>query len=164
MTTTGADAIIRAATEADVPEVLRITLAAFEDYRGEVADYGALHEAETDVADWLVRGAVLVAERAGVAIGAVRVAPWEEGDWYIGRLAVVPGTPGSVGSRLMGEAERLARAAGAKGVRLGVITSRPKLLRYYERRGYAVVATLKVDDRPGHPGYHWCRKEIDAGG
>lgn len=162
-TTTTAGAIIRLASAADVPGVLRVTLAAFEDYRAEDPDYGALREAENDVAEWLVRGTILVAERDGAIVGAVRLAAWEESDWYIGRLAVVPGAPGSVGSRLMGEAERLIRERGGRGVRLGVIASRPKLLRYYERRGYVRLDTIKDEDRPDHPGYHWCRKELTDG-
>lgn len=155
--------VVRTATSDDVADVLRVTHAAFEDYRAEVPDYGALRETEDDVADWLVRGAILVAVRERALVGAVRVAAWEEGDWYVGRLAVPSGGPGSVGSRLMGEAEEFARRRGAKGVRLGVITSRPKLLRYYQRRGYVVIETIKIDDRPDHPGYHWCRKGLTDG-
>ncbi|HWO94404.1 MAG TPA: GNAT family N-acetyltransferase [Dehalococcoidia bacterium] len=151
---------VREASGSDVPAVLAITRAAFEGYREEMPDYGALHETEDDIRGWLERGMVLLAEQDGVMVGSVRLAQLEDGDWYVGRLGIVPDAPGWVGSRLMREAEARAREHGGKAVRLGVLASRHRLRRYYERRGYVLTDVYRPDEAPDHPGWAWYRKDL----
>jgi GNAT superfamily N-acetyltransferase len=72
-------------------------------------------------------------------LGSANVARHDSGDGYFGMLAVEPDAQaGGVGGALIGAAEAWARQAhGAPGMRLTVITIRPELIAYYERRGYA---------------------------
>lgn len=135
----------RFATSADVAAVVALVESA---YRGQGSRAGWTTEADlldgqrTDaeevsalVSDDKTR--VILATRAALLVGCV-LARLEEGQGYIGMLAVRPTEQGSrVGRRLLEEAERtLRRKFGASVARLTVLRQRPELIAWYERRGY----------------------------
>ena len=68
-----------------------------------------------------------------------------------GRLAVAPEAQGrAYGERLMLEAEKVARAAGAKRINIDVFSELSTLVRWYQRFGYVVddVRSIAVVPRP----------------
>ena len=120
-------------------------------YRGDSAKAGWTHEADllggqrTDLAALDEMRAdpeqrLLVAIDAGDAIiGCVSVKRSAADRCYLGLLTVEPNLQaGGLGRQLIAAAEDAARAMGAAAVEMTVIASRVELVRWYERRGYAL--------------------------
>ena len=62
--------------------------------------------------------------------------------WYVNILAVLPAHRGSgLGTRLLGQADELGRAAGKRGMSVIVSDANPGARRLYERCGYAEAGT-----------------------
>lgn len=120
-------------------------------YRGEASKQGWTTEADlldgqrTDepaiaeiIADPAQR---ILTARLGTAgadeiVGCVHLAR-REGSGYLGMLAVHPARQArGLGKLLINEAEAWARRQGCPELRMTVITLRPELLAYYERRGF----------------------------
>lgn len=74
------------------------------------------------------------------------------GSWYINAVATSPAFHGQgVGSRLLGCAEELARAAQASTLSLVVGEANERARRLYEKLGYASIARRPVVPFPGGP-------------
>ncbi len=139
-------ATVRRATIRDVPAVVQVVNLA---YRGDgttttwTTEEHLVSGPRTDAAGveaLLARPAsvVLVAEREGRLVGCVHVQRLDEDECLLGMLSVAPAEQaGGLGRRLLAEAEAFAtRALGARVMAMRVITVRPELLAWYERRGY----------------------------
>src|SRR5665213_4418187 len=94
--------VLRGAMIADAAVLAATIAAAFEQYRGKlVPPSGAFGESADSIAHELANGAgAIVAERNGIVVGCV-MTKLEDGDLYLGRLAVLPAARG------MGLARRL---------------------------------------------------------
>jgi GNAT superfamily N-acetyltransferase len=96
----------------------------------------------------------MVAEDAGSVVAWIHVEVRRtlvaNRDAQVMALVVDEGCRGrGIGSALMAEAERWARARGASRVRVGSSTTREEAHRFYERRGYVLAKTS-----------HWFEKEL----
>ncbi len=141
--------VLRAATVADAAVLAATIAAAFEQYRGKlVPESGAFGETADSLARELANGAgAIVAQQNGIVVGCV-MTKLEEGDLYLGRLAVLPAARGmGVAARLIAAVEAEARARRLPGVRLGVriaLTANQKL---FSALGYREIS------RDAHPGF-----------
>lgn len=137
---------IRTATFADLPRLHPVIERA---YRGESARQGWTHEADllegqrTDletleaiVADPAQR--LLIGEQDGVVIGCVNLTDKGDGLAYLGLLCVDPSLQAAgAGRQLLAAAEACARDEfHADRIEMTVIDVRPRLIGWYERRGY----------------------------
>lgn len=132
-------------------DVHRLTQAAFAPYARLVPPSGAVAESMENVAAVLAAGGGAVAERAGVAVGCLRWSLRDDGDLYVGRVAVDPGERGSgIGGALMAWAEAEARRRGCGGLRVGVRVALPENLAYFQRMGFVVTGEHSHDgfDQP----------------
>jgi len=79
------------------------------------------------------------------------------GTWYVNVLAVLPAFRNlGLGSRLLGLAEDLGRAAGSRGMSIIVADANTGARRLYERRGYRCVAERPmVKEGWQNPGRNW---------
>ena len=154
--------VLRDSILADVPTVVRLVRAAFEQYRGRLdPPSGAHHETEEQLHTKMSRGGALLASLAGEDIGCVVYE--REGDHlYASRLAVSPSyRRQGIGRKLMDGVEEKARMLNLKKVRLGVRLALPNLLAYYERRGYRVVEHRRHEGY-AQPTYVMLEKLLDA--
>jgi ribosomal protein S18 acetylase RimI-like enzyme len=135
----------RAAVPADVPAIVALVQRA---YRGEASRAGWTTEADlldgqrTDAEQVhallsTAGSVVLLAERDGALAGCCHLER-REGHAYFGMFAVDPTAQGGgIGGTLLAEAERRAREEwDLPEQRMTVITARPDLIAWYERRGY----------------------------
>ncbi len=133
----GENVKLRAATAADIPDVLEVTTAAYAGYAGRLTPASsALGETAGAVARYLERGGVIVAEAEGQIVGAVRYEP--DADFvYLARLAVAPAWQGrGLGRRLVEAVEEWAVLLGLDEVRLGVRLELPSNHELYRHLGY----------------------------
>jgi tRNA (guanine37-N1)-methyltransferase len=134
---------ITAATPGDVPELAVLMRACWvqEAVANETLDIPALHESLDDVRASLETTQTWVARSGGRLVGAVRTSrtPADGGDWFIGRLCVVPDLQGrGLGRRLLGHAESTA----PDGIRTFTLTTGARSvdnLRMYRKAGYRLV-------------------------
>jgi ribosomal protein S18 acetylase RimI-like enzyme len=153
-------------TDADIADYVELVASA---YRGEGSKQGWTTEAdilggqrldaemaedmhaETDSVILLVR------DGEGRAVASVYLREPENGQAYLGVLAVSPlGQGKGVGSALINLAEAWAAERwGAKAMRMSVINKRDELIAYYERRGYERTSEVEPfpygDERFGVP-------------
>lgn len=159
---------LRAAGPDDLPAVAALVNSA---YRGESSRRGWTTEADliegqrtdaTSLAEDLAatpgaRLLVLRDEPAGPLLASVWLEPVGEGEtWYLGMLTVRPDLQSrGLGRDLLSQAERAARQAGARRIRMSVISVREELIAWYERRGYAPTGETRPfpygDARLGEP-------------
>ncbi|MEO6155568.1 MAG: GNAT family N-acetyltransferase [Thermomonas sp.] len=80
---------------------------------------------------------VLLGERDGIMLACANICV-EDGAGYFGMFSVLPGLQGGgIGTRMLAEAERIARDDWRLPVmRMTVIDVRDDLIAFYERRGY----------------------------
>ncbi|HXT01141.1 MAG TPA: GNAT family N-acetyltransferase [Elusimicrobiota bacterium] len=137
----------RAATAADVDALVPFVNGG---YRGESSKRGWTTEADilggqrTDPGKMLemIEGSAARVELAhderGALVGCVYLKKEPDASCYLGMLTVDPARQaGGIGKLLMTRSEELARAWGCGRMRMTVISMRPELIAYYERRGYA---------------------------
>jgi GNAT superfamily N-acetyltransferase len=131
---------LREATADDVPTLLGLVHAAFEQYRDRLdPPSGAHHETEATLRGALEAGGAVLACVDGQPVGCVFYHR-EAAHVYVGRLSVLPAfRRRGVGQALTDDVERQARTIGVPRVQLGVRTALPRLRAYYERCGYRVV-------------------------
>ena len=137
---------VRPATAADVDAIVALVQSS---YRGDASRAGWTTEADlldgqrtdADEVGPLIQH-TLVGELAREIVASCVLRP--EGDHaHFGMFAVQPGRQGTgIGSVLMSAAESRARELGLHRVEMTVLTLRPELIAFYERRGY--VATGQV--------------------
>jgi len=125
-------------------------------YRGETARAGWTHEADmiegprTDAAtlQGLIESAseeIFVAEQDGRIIGCVQVSSKGDGLAYLGLLAVDPNIQASgLGKSMIAFAEQEAVVRfGAVAMEMTVVSRRPELIAYYERRGFVATGEMR---------------------
>ncbi|RNL86231.1 N-acetyltransferase [Halostreptopolyspora alba] len=135
----------RVATEADTGALVELLNSA---YRGDTSRKGWTTEAHLlggqrvdaeGVAETLATQdtRVVLAEVAGELVACCELRCGDGGEAYFGMFAVRPTEQGGgLGSRLLAEAERMAREWGCERLRMLVIRQRTDLVAWYERRGY----------------------------
>ena len=131
--------VLREATDDDIPSIVRVTRAAFEEYTGWLnPPSGAPNETPEKVRAKLASGSGVLALIGDWVVGSVYYNA--EAEYvYLGRLAVLPKYRGrGIGTALVAEVERRARELGLARVRLGVRVALPHLRVLYERLGYQV--------------------------
>jgi predicted N-acetyltransferase YhbS len=128
---------LRDATVEDIPALLAVLRAAFEEYRGRLDPPSGVHgETAGTIRKKLNTGSAVVAEIDGDVVGCVFYA-FKESCLDLGRLAVLPRyRRHGVGRALVENVERQARALNVAHVELGVRLALPYLQAYYEALGY----------------------------
>ena len=139
---------IRNAAAVDAESLLRVLLASFAEYAGRLDPPSGIHaETVESTRRRIEQGAALFAEQEGACIGGAFLEP-REGFLYLGRLGVLPAhRQRGVGQSLLEAAESWARERDYRSIRLGVRVRLPHLHRYYESKGYRIIAFHS------HPGY-----------
>ena len=143
----------RTAAEADVDALVPFVNGG---YRGESSKRGWTTEADilggqrTDPGKMreMVEGAdarvELAHDETGALVGCVYLKKEPDACCYLGMLTVDPARQaGGIGKLLMAHCDGLARAWGCGRIRMTVISMRPELIAYYERRGYAKTGTTE---------------------
>jgi GNAT superfamily N-acetyltransferase len=152
--------LLRKATAADIPTLLRLIQTAFAEYEGQLdPPSGAHKETEESLLNALHFGSAAVASFNGEMAGCVFYSP-KDGHVYIGRLCVLPAFRGfGIGKILMTYAEQRAADLGFQRVQIGVRIALPHLHAYYKSLGYARV---RDETHPGYekPTYTVMEKEI----
>jgi ribosomal protein S18 acetylase RimI-like enzyme len=150
------------AMAADLPEIVGLMNRAYRGREGWAVEEGHIRgdrillpdlAAELAAKPWMQW---LVWREEGALLGTVSLEPLEDGIWYLGALTIEPGRQeGQLGRRLLEEAERIAREAGARQMRLTVIWVREALIAWYRRRGYLPTGKTSPfpygDERWGKP-------------
>lgn len=142
--------VIRSATLADVPTIVAIIHAAFQEYDGAIdPPSGAHNESADKIRAKMATDQALLAVIAGQPVGCVLYR--NEGDhMYFGRLAVLPEYRGrGIAAALIEYVEARARELELPRVRLGVRVALPQLRASYERLGY------RVTEERRHAGYDY---------
>jgi len=91
------------------------------------------------VLDGLKRSRYLIARGRGDRriVACARIAPADDGAWYVASVAVEPARQGVGTGRLpLDELARQARTANVRALRITVINLREELIAWYERRGF----------------------------
>lgn len=138
----------RPADQTEIPAFHRLIEGA---YRGDSARRGWTHEADlvsTPRTSAAELGEIIAAQgnrligawRDGDLIGCVLVSHRPPDGAYLGMLTVDPMLQGGgIGDRILRHAEGQARAGfDAAWMEMLVVSARPELIGYYERRGYGV--------------------------
>lgn len=128
------------ATVDDIPNLLKVLHAAFEEYRGKLDPPSGAHDETIDtLREKLKTGyaakALLNTEIVGCVFYEV------EGTHIdLSRLSVLPQHRNQgIGGALINYVEEQARRLQVPSVQLGVRLVLPKLMKYYERLGYRVI-------------------------
>ena len=140
--------LLREATYDDIPTLVTLIHAAFEEYRGRLEPpSGAHRETAQSIGTYLQQGHAVLALLNDQAVGCVCY--HQEGKHvYFGRLSVLPAfRQHGVGLALIAYVEQQAQALAAQRVQIGVRIALPHLQAYYARLGYRVVRYEK------HEGY-----------
>ena len=157
--------VTRLATDADVPALVALVNSA---YRGDSSRAGWTTEA--DLLDGLridaerlktaiandADNAILIHEDEGHLVACVHLQR-KDSSGYLGILTTLPTRQGSgLGRAMIEQAERFARDHwGSTSMEMTVLTLRPELVAWYERRGYAKTGERKPfpygDDKWGLP-------------
>ena len=136
------------ATDADVPSLLAILIAAFEEYRGRLDPPSGAHEESAErLRDTLRQAHAVLARSGDELVGCVFYAP--VGDCVdLFRLAVLPAyRRRGIARALVEYVESRALALGIPRVQLGVRVALPANRAYYERMGYRF---LQARSHTGH--------------
>jgi ribosomal protein S18 acetylase RimI-like enzyme len=133
--------MLTSAVEADVPLLLSLVHAAFEEYRSLLnPPSGAHRETLETIAKKLAGGGAYIAWNGETALGCVLI-EYEEDALYLGRLAVLPQHRRLGVARLLIDAvENQARASGLNKVSLNVRVQLPRNRAFFERLGYQFAA------------------------
>jgi GNAT superfamily N-acetyltransferase len=143
-----ADLLLREAKEADVPTVVAVLHAAFEEYRNRLDPPSGVHrETVLTVSQKLTSARAVLALRNTVAIGCV-VYETTVNHLDLFRLAVLPANRrAGVGRALIEYVEVQALGLNVPRIRLGVRLVLTELRAAYERLGYQPI------EFHTHPGY-----------
>lgn len=152
---------LREAAPEDAPLVLRLTLAAYEEYRDTlVPASGVFSETLDEVRAEVENGGVVIVWLNGEPVGCGRSEiPADRSHLYVGRLAVLPAARGrGIATRMLAWFEARAAALGLLEVQLGVRLMLPRNILLYERVGYEVFG---YEDRPGYGRISaWMRRRV----
>jgi GNAT superfamily N-acetyltransferase len=132
--------VIRAATEADLPEIVRVTNAAY------VVEAFCIRGDRTDLAESGARmatGTFFVAEEEGRLLGSVYASQPEPRRAYLGTLAVDPSAQGrGLSKALIAAVEAWAQDRGCAFLDLTMVNLRAELFPFYRNLGFAPIDTL----------------------
>ena len=131
---------LREATAEDVPALVAVIHAGFEEYRGRLDPSSGAHgESEETIRQKLTVARAVLASVNQQVVGCVFYEP--KGDHvYLGRLAVLPAyRRQGIARELIAWVERQALSLGYTRVRLGVRVALPGNRAYFERLGYRVL-------------------------
>jgi predicted N-acetyltransferase YhbS len=128
---------IRQASSADLPAVVDVIHAAFDEYRGRLDPPSSAHHKTVESAREELRdGGAFVAVDGSELVGCVFYHPYPD-HIYLDRLAVLPAQRGrGLARRLISAVEQRALAAAIPLVRLSVRLALADNRAYYERQGY----------------------------
>lgn len=118
---------------------------------------GARTDADSLAAEMASGRYLVVRQRAdGPIVGCARIAPEQDGSWYVASIATDPVQQGAgIGRAILAELERQARSAGVHALRITVINLRHELIAWYERRGFvrtgAILPFAYDDPSVGRP-------------
>ena len=148
------------AAENDSATLLRLLLAAFQEYDGVLDPPSGGHGETIDsVRKRLVDGSAVLATIAGEPAGFAFYQR-QESYVYFSRLSVLPAFRNrGLGRALIEYVERHAVATGAAGVRLGVRIQLPHLLERYEKLGYRITKYM-THDGYAQPTYVYMEKLV----
>lgn len=140
----GGGLALRAARPEDAARLAAIAEAAYAPYVARMDRRPAPMDA--DYAGAIASGhAAVLAGADDRAVGFVIQFPRVE-DWFVENLAVDPALQGAgLGRRLMAEAERAARAAGQRFIRLYTNVAMTENIPFYEALGYRVTGRVRED-------------------
>jgi GNAT superfamily N-acetyltransferase len=156
------DLVLREATDADVPTIVTLIHAAFDEYRAQLdPPSGAHHETEETVRQKMSSTRVVLALSTDKPMGCVFYEQVED-HLSFSRLAVPPSyRRRGIGRTLIAYVEDRARSLNRRQVRLGVRIALPPLRAYYERLGYRLVEYC-AHDGYAEPTYVILEKDIPA--
>jgi GNAT superfamily N-acetyltransferase len=138
--------VLRAAEDPDAVDIAALINRAYEVERFFVS--GDRTNAD-EIRRLTTAGTFLVLHDEGGDLLATVYTTVRDGRGYFGMLAVAPEAQGrGLGRRLIAEAERRARLAGARWMDISVVNLREDLLRFYERLGYRPTGTAPYVHRP----------------
>jgi ribosomal protein S18 acetylase RimI-like enzyme len=158
---TGPATTFRPAVASDAADVVRIVNGAYrgdpEGGRGWTTEADLVGGPRVDEPAFLdtiarPRSVVLVAERGGRVVGCVHLERHRDAECHLGMLSVdVREQAAGLGRALLAEAESYARGSmRARLMTMHVITARPELLAWYERRGYRRTGRVVPFEEKGH--------------
>ena len=143
---------VKAATEADVPAIHKITYAAFVKYcESAELDYNieALNETEDDIRRDIKNKNVFVVRIDDEPVGAVRVELLPDNEAYLSRFAVAENQRNSgIGKILMRVVDRVMKENNVKRLKLHTSAKVTALVRFYYGRGFYITG---VDYSRGYP-------------
>jgi predicted N-acetyltransferase YhbS len=155
------DLQLRPASRADLPLLHDLIESA---YRGDSARAGWTHEADlieqprTSVAELQALldapdELLLIASQGATIVGCVQVSRRAEAVAYLGLLTVTPALQAAgLGKTIIAAAEQQAASRfGARTLELSVVSLRPELIAYYERRGFAATGERRPFPVPLDP-------------
>ena len=153
-----ADRIVALDPEADHARLMDLALRAADYARlesGREPDDGWVRETTRDAPPGVPPEDVLLfgLEREDGALsgwlGALR-GFYAPGEWYVGLLLLDPAARGQgEGARLFGHLRDMARADGARLLRIAVLEANPRARRFWEREGFTRLAK-SVEGEDGH--------------
>ncbi len=139
---------LREATEVDIPELVRVIRAGFEQYRGQLDPPSGAHAETIDTLRGKFRKMKAVVAIADQQIVGCVLYELEHDYIYLGRLAVVPDYRRlGIGRKLVAWVESQARKLAYPRVRLAVRIVLKDNQSYFQNLGYRVVSL------GSHPGY-----------
>lgn len=140
--------IVRLATLADIPAILRIIKAAFRKYAealGLDGQVSALRETEADIEEDIRKKTVLVGLRDGEIVGSVRFEMITPLIAYLTRFAVDPDVHNSgIGKVLLAAVDKYASEQGAQIIALHTASRMTPLVRMYYGMGYYIKSTSEA--------------------
>ena len=151
------------ASHTDAPTLLRLMLAAFQEYDGVLDPPSAAH-AETleTVLNRFSSGSAVLGTVGGTPAGFAFYQP-RDSHLYFSRLSVLPRFRNrGLGRALIEYVEKRASETGCAGVQLGVRLQLPHLLARYERAGYRITRYM-THDGYAEPTYVYMEKPVVGG-
>lgn len=155
---------LKPAAPSDFPEIVSLTNLAFRGESGWTMEtkYIEGQRIDLNMLEEMVakqpEGLLLTwrDEAEGTLLGSVWLEPEQDGDWYMGLLAVQPEMQGrQLGRQMLDACEETVRAKGAERMVISVVNARSRLISWYERRGYVRTGERKPfpydDPRVGKP-------------
>lgn len=152
--------LLRQATEQDIPELVQVIHAGFEQYRGKLDPPSGAHtETVESIREQFNTARAVVAIADYQIVGCVLYQP-EEDHIYLGRLAVLPAYRGNgIGRQLIDQVEVETRKLGYARVRLGVRLVLKDNQTFFQNCGYRVVS---YENHPGYaqPTFAYLEKDV----
>lgn len=150
--------MIRAANFADIPEILKLTLACGKDLSSRGIDQWNEHYPNRKVFENDVLrnelyvmekksllGCIVLTELKDAEYGTVQWVTGESRHLYVHRLAVHPAAQGrGIGRHLMDFAEQWGRKEGYSSIRLDTFSLNPRSNALYRNRGYLACGTIQL--------------------